>query len=112
MKTETHYFAVINPASKYANQCDGVPFPITFSPDDDGYQWSGNHNRYRDNDLILLFPTHENPLLRFEYNICADIPDIDYQELLNTAEWFKPVRNRAYIKYPFSHISRSGVQRS
>ncbi len=109
MKTETHYFAVINPASKYSSQCNGIPFPVTFSPESDGYHWSGNYDRYRDADLILLFPTHENPTLEFEVNM-YEIPDIEYQEFLKSAEWFKPVINRGYIKYRFSHINRSGQQ--
>lgn len=94
MKTETHYFAVMNPESKYASQCDGIPFPVTLSPEDDGYHWSGNSNRYRDNDLVLLFPTHKDPMLEFNY-IMHQIPNIEYQEFSKTS--------RGYMHYPFSH---------
>lgn len=49
-------YATIHPASKYAHQCSGEPFPVQFAQDaTNGYIWAGGPGRlYRHSDLDLL----------------------------------------------------------
>jgi hypothetical protein len=47
-------YARIRSESKYFNQDPGKPFKVKFVGDRTGYVWSGNDNRYRATDLILM----------------------------------------------------------
>ncbi len=98
------YFAVILPFSRYAGQGDGKPFPVSFSPADDGYHWTGNHNRYCDSDLILLVPCPD-PTEKYEPGHLVYLDD-DQEPL--PLDWFRPILNRSFVKSPFNMISKNG----
>lgn len=51
------FYAVIRDDSKYRGQDDGKPFPVSLTHSPDGYIWSGNYDRYRMIDLVLLRPS-------------------------------------------------------
>ena len=102
------YYALMHHESKYSNQSENKPFPVVFKPEKDGYHWSGNNNRYRDVDLILLYPT-SNPA---EKSKTRKAETFNRQEWIAKAEWFSPVENRDYLSSDFAYINRDGQKLS
>ena len=116
MLKKADYFALIHPKSKYSGQSDGKPFPVIFCPAMDGYQWLGNNNQYRDQDLILLYPI-EDPTtppdpIRFLIFDEDEPVGVSWIDKMNESDWFIPVKHRHYLTSPFDYIDRNGRQLS
>ena len=116
MLEKADYFALIHPKSKYSGQSDGKPFPVTFCPAKDGYQWLGNNNQYRDQDLILLYPI-EDPTTPYEPCRIYTMDEViqegpSWEEKINKCNWFAKVPHRNYLKTTFHYVDRNGRQLS
>lgn len=120
------FYALIHKNSKYAGQDDDTPFPVSLAHDASGYIWSGNENRYRMTDLLLLRPA-EDPTdatksipveLEFdETPVTEEAAEAAWQEELRRTQWFTPLPHQCtedgvfYIHRQGRRLSRAEAAR-